>query len=646
MANYIGLKGVFDALAGGGANAVNIYAQEKDRQRRLAFDERKLKADRDYRKQVLDQDQQRINLAVRKQDQVENAWQHLQDQDRRKNLVDLQYRIVGNARARAMEKGFDNPLLAAKSGDEEALGYFNSGIQNVARYTLNREVDTQLIPSGKDSAGDTLYSVVYTEGGNQKNFGQPATMDEIAGKLSGFNQEIGIPVILADSKIKVDSDKSGKPILVNGGDGGPELTPDQKQKVDQLDQQLKEGTGEGLQQRLENPVLPQLQSALGKSSGGVAYEGMPSEERYRKPQNLKAFYEEQSKVADALDGVKLSDNPHVEAYNNAGGGLSGAAAFAGSAVGERIKTYKDAYGSVKKGLGYVADLAGTAVEAGKASANGEVLPKVEAEQAEQPASEQNVGSTEPPPTKAPRVRPEVVHKQIVDAKTSGNRKAAIFANQVMASGGRDAMSSAAMQTIYQALRNGDADASAAASSKLTAGNIGSKKEVDAYAKFFDTIRDQVEPHVENHARLLLEGNEGQEGHEQKVKLHQSGITDTLYAMSTQFKNMGYDISKLSRHPETYRDMVAVSAKYYDAKRGAIKHNENLGWFGTKRELPNMTNYMLKTITQTAPKTAERMALSMAFGQNPEADSGTIAKEAQSLLKQWQALDTFMDEPAE
>ena len=198
--------------------------------------------------------------------------------------------------------------------------------------------------------------------------------------------------------------------------------------------------------------------------------------------------------------------------------------------------------------------------------------------------------------------------------------------------------------MYQLLLHGDPDAKAAASSSLINGT--DKKALDTYAKFRKTVEDQLAPHIENHARLLLDGAEGGEGHGDRVELYKAGIMDTLYASSNEFANMGMDINKISRHPETYRDMAAVSAKYFDAKRKAIAHNKELGWFGTKKEIPNMTNYMLKTISVTAPKTAERMALSIAFQQNPEADGGTIAKIAKATMDEWTSLKTFMDEAPE
>lgn len=645
MANYIGLQGIFNALAGGGANAVNIYAQEKDRQRRLAFDEKKFEADQAYKKQVLDQDQQRIDHATRAQDFVENKWQHLEDQKRREGVVDLQYRLAGNLRAMALERGYESPRDMAKAGDADAMNYFNSGIQNLARYTTNKDLTTELVEAGTDEAGDKLFTIRYSDGSKNRIFGGAATLDDIAGRVNAFNLEVGIPVFAARNGMAIDYDQNGRAMLVNK-EGKPELSPDQQKAAAELDQQIKDQTGRSLQETLDNPVMPEVKAELEK---GLAYEGMPSGERAeptKKPRNLNEFY------AREFEGNKeaVASIPYVQAYEEAGGGAKGSLAATGSALGSAAKglTYLGKEGW--DALGWYGDqiidgvgtLAGSAVDSfnGNPPTQKAETPEV----TEQSATQPSAAPTNTPAAGTVTSQASKAQEQVVKQQTSPKRAAAIFANQMMAAGGKDAMGSVQAQAIYQELLKGNPEAKAAASASMTVGN--SKKDVDAYAKFHKTILDQINPHIENHARLALDGQEGQEGFEQKVKLYESGIRDSLYAFSTEMKNMGYDIGKLSRHPESYRDMVSMVAKYYDAKRKAIKNNENLGWFGSKQELPNMTNFMLKTISKTAPKTAERMALSMAFEQNPDGDSGTIAEEAQALMQQWSALETFMDEPAE
>ena len=639
MANYIGLQGIFNALAGAGANAVNVYAQEKEHQRRLAFEQRKFDADQAYRQQTVDLDtrrldqvdrsfeadqqhrenqlgldQQRINhegrridlldkghelaldqhqLAKETQSFNENKWQHLQDTERRKQVVDTQYRLAGNMRALAMEKGYDTPRDMASAGEPDAMTYYNASLTNVARFTLNRDVSAQLVPAGTDEAGDDLFSISYSDGSENHLFGQPATLDQIATKVSAFNIEMGVPVYADQHGMAIDHDQNGKAMLVNK-EGKPELSPEQKQKAQELDQQLQENTGRTLQETLDSPVLPELQAELERGQrtpkSRLTASGYPDMTETGPAINSRRAMEE-----DVRQGLALRDmqsRPTVKPKDTG-----------------RF-TQKDTH---------------------------EVITPV-TDKSELPVTP--VATSAPETQSGPAKTPQA---QIASPRTSPRRSAAIFANQAMAAGGKDALSDARMQIIYQELLRGNPEAKASASASMTA---DSKKDVDTYAKFHETIRKQIDPHIENHARLTLDGQEGVEGYEQRVKLYESGIRDTLYSVSTQLKNIGYDVGKLSRHPESYRDMVAVVAKYYDAKRKAIQFNENLGWFDDKRALPNMTNFMLKTITKTAPRTAERMALSMAFEQNPDGDSGTIAKKAQTLMRQWSALETFMDDPTE
>ena len=297
MANYMGLQAVFNTLANGGAQAVNIYAQEKDRQRRLAFDEKKFDANEVYRQKALEQNSRqldqadaRIALGRDKQKLLEQSYSDEQEAIRRKELIQNQTQLSGNVGAWATQKGYTDIPSYLRSDDPDAHTFLEQGVSNVASYMRGTQTQTWLKPAGKNEQGIPLFITSFTgKDGGEKSFGIPSTKEQLAGMVNKLNISFAIPDYLAQQGIGVTNSPSGQKLLVNVGGGGPELKPEQQKAVSELEQQTKQTIGVGVQEMLDNPPEQQVQQALdqvdGENEKGAAYDGMPAGLRYTKPNN-------------------------------------------------------------------------------------------------------------------------------------------------------------------------------------------------------------------------------------------------------------------------------------------------------------------------------------------------------------------------
>ena len=204
-------------------------------------------------------------------------------------------------------------------------------------------------------------------------------------------------------------------------------------------------------------------------------------------------------------------------------------------------------------------------------------------------------------------------------------------------GGKEAFNDKTVQAVYQSLLAGGEGAS-----KTAAGLVGSGDFKD-YLAYTKGVREQAEPHIEAQARLLLKGREGDDRYKDLFETTKADIFNTQYRFSNELKTVGLDPTKLSRHPETYREIAEVSARYVDARNKTQAYNKER-WFGfNEKELPNMANFMFKEIAINYPATAGRLAIMQAQQEIGGGDRGKLISRADELVSQWKTQKTFMDE---
>ena len=731
MANYTGLQAVFNALAGGGANAVNIYAQEKDRQRRLEFDREKMEADRAYRQQSLEQGNRRLDLTEagmeadqayrqqalavneRKTDLLERTYEDEQELLRKQERKQAFSALQGQAGQLAANKGYTDTQSFYRN-DPDALPSLNQAAQIYFGDALGgKQIKLEVDGKGKD--GSDKYRIFVDDGnGGYTPFAKNITRDFLSGFINKETAALGIPDYLKQAGLSTARAKDGSVVIVDDQTGSPDISPEQSQVVDAIRQQVEPTTGEPIEQTLANPPSEQIKQVVAGQQQSeqphqqapelmpnqtpFTQETLPPSPREEHPYSLKSIMERRlrSPVASNVvtdDGLRAQmspeeaaghyDSPQSEAGRrlrdrqltrdeNARRGnrrtLSDIGDFVTAVPDKVADTVAEEYGkgnSAAEGAGRVVrrtalgtvdavkDGAGTikdAVTEHVTDPAGKFISAVMGDTQEASATAAPTDDTPPttPQTTTPsgkKVPPFTSNERASqyrnNPKLDNERSAIVFANQMLAAGGPEAMADPNIQKIYQGILAGDASAKAASFSSTLAG--ADSKSTKNYRDHFEAIREQLDPHIEAQAQLLEAGNEDKEGFKNRVDTNAAGIRDTIYSMSNEFANMGIDINRLSRHQETYADIAKVSARYFDAKRRAIASNKNLGWFGTTDEAPNMTNYMLKTITQQFPTTAERMAISQVFSQYPDLSDAELAKRSTALLEQWRTQKTFMDE---
>lgn len=263
MANYIGLQGIFNALAGGGANAVNIYAQEKDRQRRLAFDEQKFAADQAYRKNVLDHDRRRLDLAARRMDHTEAVYRDQEEAARRRELIERQTKLAGYAGTLAGQRGYNDRFSFLMSDDPDGHLMLEASIGNLASKERKTDTQVKLVEAGVNEQGEKLYQTTFMgKKGKVQNFGPASTKAQLAGQVRAMNVSYGIIDHLAADGVGVQTKPDGQKVLVNDKGKTPELDAEQQQVVAQLEDVAQQSMGTGLQDVLDNPPERAVQEAL------------------------------------------------------------------------------------------------------------------------------------------------------------------------------------------------------------------------------------------------------------------------------------------------------------------------------------------------------------------------------------------------
>lgn len=434
MADYIGLQGIFNALAGGGANAVNLYAQEKDRQRRLDFQQRQFDADQAYRQKGLEQNSRQMDQVDRKIDLTEEAFRDEQETKRRKELIAKQEMISGNAAALAGQRGFNSRFDFFLSDDPDAQVMLQASVGNLASKERGLPTEVRLLDAGVNEDGEKLYQTSFVgKKGKQQNFGLPSTKRQLATQVRAMNVSYGIIDHLAAAGIGIETRPDGEKVLVNEKGPNREFDAEQQQVVADLDTAAMDSVGVGVQEIINNPPQQVVQEALAAEDTdppqGLAYEGMPAGERPPPvPAPLSrltaAGYPDMTELGPVINARRQEEEDVRQAR-------------AGRANRTRILPPP-----------MYANPAASSVVAAQNTTQDDVVDQAQPSLPTQPqrTSNRDTETTD----KATQIT-EKATEEITKPEISPRRRAAIFASQVQAMGGD--MSSADNQKMYQSLLN-------------------------------------------------------------------------------------------------------------------------------------------------------------------------------------------------
>ena len=261
----LGLQAVLGALAGNGAEAMGLYAQEKYRREHLNFDKKRhddaLHFDRiksDQNQQMLNQNQQKMDLIQENSDRDFNFRQTQADilnarLDKEQNDK-LYRRTMGDAMGIAAGRGqtLDEYIYEGSADAENTV--------TLTGQIISKEITGEAYPyTDAKYVGNGKYRLLHGETPDKMRpvISEDGIIDakKVYTIVNKHRVQSGIPNFLQEIGAKTVKGEKGETVIV--GKDKPTLSPESQQKLEEYDQQIRPFTdGMGILDLLNAP--PQL----------------------------------------------------------------------------------------------------------------------------------------------------------------------------------------------------------------------------------------------------------------------------------------------------------------------------------------------------------------------------------------------------